>query len=97
MLEYLGKTNNNLCLVAAFPTYLAHRRRAPDSFYKLASGLSLSRKFLVNKLEWHCVSLEKIQHSFLAIVRMGAATIAAAIGIQEFLINFYGDRNTQHM
>ena len=89
---YLSRTNNDLCPVgAAVAAYLAVRGRSAGPFFKLSSGLPLSREVLVSRLKAAlCPSGFEVGkysgHSF----RIGAATTATAVGIEDSLIKTLG-------
>ena len=88
---YVGKTGNDLCPVAAVTAYLAVRGRAPGPFFHFATGSPLSRELLVKHVR---VALAQTEvdvgkysgHSF----RIGAATTAAAAGLEDSLIKTLG-------
>lgn len=88
---FLGRTGNKLCPVSAIAAYLVARGRERGPFFKLASGAPLTRQVLVQKLR---VALEAAGvdaskyagHSF----RIGTATTAAMVGIEDSLIKTLG-------
>ena len=91
VLVYLGRTDNDLCPVGAVAAYLAARGRAPGPFFQFDSGSTLSRERLVSKMREalkQCgVDAAKYSgHSF----RIGAATTAAAVGIEDSTIKTLG-------
>jgi len=91
VIAYLSRTNNNLCPVGAVAAYLAVRGRSAGPFFKLSSGLPLSREVLVSRLRAAlCPSGLEVgkysSHSF----RIRAATTAAAVGIEDSLIKTLG-------
>lgn len=88
---YLGKTENDLCPVGAVAAYMAVRGRSAGPFFRFRDGTPLSRVLLVKRLR------EALQpsgrdvsqysgHSF----RIGAATTAAAVGVEESLVKTLG-------
>ena len=88
---YLGKTGDDLCPVAAIAPYLAVRGCSQGPFFRWASGVPLSREMLVVKireaLKPSGVDVTRYSgHSF----RIGAATTAAAVGIEGSLIKTLG-------
>ncbi len=89
---YLGRSGNEeLCPVSAIAAYLVARGRTPGPFFKMASGVPLSRERLVQKvraaLEIAGVDAAKYSgHSF----RIGAAMTAATVGIEDSLIKTLG-------
>lgn len=88
---FLGRTGNDLCPVSAVAAYLVARGREKGPFFRLASGAPLTRELLVRKvrvaLEAGGVEAAKYAgHSF----RIGAATTAALVGIEDSLIKTMG-------
>ena len=88
---YLGKTGNGLCPVAAVAAYLAVRGRSQGPFFRFAGGTPLTREGLVKHVREALgasgVDASKYSgHSF----RIGAATAAAAVGIEDSLIKTLG-------
>ena len=88
---YISKTDNDLCLVAAMVSYLAHRPSSPGPLFILKDGRVLTKSKLI-ELVRQALQQAGIQsktysgHSF----RIGAATTAAARGIPESLIKTLG-------
>lgn len=88
---FLGRTGDELCPVAAVTAYLAVRGETPGAFFKWSSGVPLSREMLVKRMR---VALQSAGvdvacysgHSF----RIGAATTAAAVGMEDSLIRTLG-------
>ena len=88
---YLGRTGNDLCPVGAIAAYLAVRGRHPGPFFKFVTGAPLSRVALVRSMRAALrpsgVDVSKYSgHSF----RIGAATTAASVGIEDSLIKTLG-------
>ena len=88
---YLGATGNDLCPVAAVSAYLAIRGREPGPFFRFASGAALTREALVKQLrsalsQFDVDVSQYSGHSF----RIGAATTAAAVGLEDSLIKTLG-------
>ena len=88
---YLGATRNDLCPVAAVSAYLAVRGREPGPFFRFASGAPLTREALVKQLraalsQFDVDVSQYSGHSF----RIGAATTAAAVGLEDSLIKTLG-------
>ena len=88
---YLGATGNDLCPVAAVSAYLAIRAREPGPFFRFASGAALTREALVEQLRSALSQFDMdvspySGHSF----RIGAATTAAAVGLEDSLIKTLG-------
>ena len=91
MTIYLGRTNNVLCPVWAVAAYLAVRGRSPGPFFRFVSGVPLTREAFVSRMRGALqpagVDISKYSgHSF----RIGAASTAAAVGIEDSLIKTLG-------
>lgn len=88
---FLGRTNNQLCPVAAMLSYLTSRGTSPGPLFKFDDGSPLTRARLVDHLR-EALSRAGIDqscysgHSF----RIGAATTAAARGVEDSLIKTLG-------
>lgn len=88
---FLGITGNDLCPVAAMAAYLVIRGRNPGPFFRFQSGVPLSRELLVRHVraalrEKGIDDTKYAGHSF----RIGAATSAAAVGVEDSLIKTLG-------
>lgn len=88
---YLGSTSNSLCPVAAVAAYMAVRGMKPGPFFKFKDGKPLSRESLVKRIREALAAsgfdaTQYSGHSF----RIGAATTAAAVGIEDSLIKTLG-------
>lgn len=88
---YLGRTDNELCPVAAVAAYLAVRGGLSGSFFRFSSGTPLSRELLVKHMRAALLSygmdVSKYSgHSF----RIGAATAASAMGVEDSMIKTLG-------
>ena len=88
---FVGRTDNRLCPVAAITAYMALRGRMEGPFFKFANGETLSRERLVRRvreaLELAGIDARKYSgHSF----RIGAATTAASVGLEDSLIKTLG-------
>ena len=87
----LGRTDNDLCPVGAMTAYLGVRERSKGPFFRFVSGVPLSREMLVKRVREALgnsgVDVTKYAgHSF----RIGAATTAAAVGVEDSLIQTLG-------
>lgn len=87
----LGKTSNRLCPVIAMAAYLAERGLSQGPLFRLQNGTALSRSIFVKEVQrgLQAVGLDKSKyngHSF----RIGAATTAAARGIEDSIIQILG-------
>ena len=88
---YLGKTDNDLCPVAAVAAYLASRSITPGPFFHFQNGAPLTRSSFVSRVTQALTtagidSSKYSGHSF----RIGAASTAAARGIDDSLIKTLG-------
>ena len=91
VMVYLGRTGGELCPVAAVSAYLAVRGRAPGPFLVFKGGEPLSREIFVRRVraalrEVGVDSDKYAGHSF----RIGAASTAAAVGVEDSLIQTLG-------
>ena len=87
----MGRTGSDLCPVAALLSYLQCRGAAPGPLFLFTSGRSLSRKRFVELVREALARTDVDQrkycgHSF----RIGAATTAAARGIEDSVIKMLG-------
>ena len=88
---FLGRSQGGICPVAAMLTYLAVRGMDEGPLFRFADGRPLTRRRLVchlrDSLRDVGVSCDKFSgHSF----RIGAATTAAACGVEDSLIKTLG-------
>ena len=88
---FLGKTNNDLCPVAAVGAYLACHGSKPGLFFIFQSSSPLSREMFVRRVraarsEAGVEATQYSGHSF----RIGAATVAAAVRIEDCMIKALG-------
>lgn len=88
---YLGRTNNELCQVAASLDYMVRRGTGAGPFFSFADGSYLTQDRFVRAVRSALdrigiVSSNYAGHSF----RIGAATTAAQRGIQDVLIKTLG-------
>ena len=88
---YMGRTNTELCPVAAILAYVAIRPSSPGPFFITKDGSPLTRTQLVAAVR-QALSAAGLDtsgysgHSF----RIGAATSAARIGLEDSLIKTLG-------
>ena len=88
---FLGRTADPLCPVAALLAYMAIRGRAPGPLYIMAHGAFLTRDIFVQEFR-KALSIAGFNqakyagHSF----RIGAASTAAAAGIEDSTIKTLG-------
>lgn len=88
---YVGRTGSDLCAVSAMLSYLSVRGMTPGPLFRFADGRTLSRQLFVEAvrdgLQKAGIDQSKYcGHSF----RIGAATTAAARGIEDSLIKTLG-------
>ena len=88
---FMGKTSNELCPVAAISAYLVVRGRTSGPFFHFNLGSPLSREMFVKHVR-RALSAQGVDassysgHSFCT----GAATAAAAAGLEDSLIKTLG-------
>ena len=89
---YIGRTNNGLCPVAALAAYFAARGSGPGPFFRFSNGSPLTRDIFVVKVR-DALQVAGVEnpsqyagHSF----RIGAATTAAAAGVEDSIIKTLG-------
>ena len=88
---FLGRTGSDLCPVAAMLDYLCMRGMSPGPLFQYMDGRFLTRQRFVDAVReaLDCTGVDKKQycgHSF----RIGAATTAAAKGIEDSIIKTLG-------
>ena len=88
---HLGRTGNSLCPVAAILAYMARRGSEQGPLYIFRDGSTLSRRHLVSEVRSALSSCGLdcnmyAGHSF----RIGAATTAAAKGVEDSTIRSLG-------
>ena len=87
----LGKTNDELCPVTALLQYLARRGGCPGALFQWQDGTPLSKAKFVEAVRQalsaaNLPALQFAGHSF----RIGAATTAAMVGLQDSAIQTLG-------
>ena len=88
---HLGRTDNELCPVSALLAYISIRGLEPGPLFRFENGSPLTREALVREV-WAALQQAGVDpthysgHSF----RSGAASTAAAAGIQDSLIKILG-------
>ena len=91
----IGTSKDELCPVNAVLSYLAVRGAEPGPLFRFAGGRCLTRERLVSSLR-HVLAAANIDtthfsgHSF----RIGAATTAARVGVEDSLIKTLGRRES---
>jgi len=88
---YLGATTRDICLVTAILHYLALRGTGPGPLFKFRDGKGLTWERFISAMKAALSSggvntSSYTGHSF----RIGAATTAAKVGIQDSLIRMLG-------
>ena len=88
---YLGRTGRDLCPVAALLGYITHRGMSPGPRFRFESGQPLTRDALVREIRLALgrVGMDATQYSGHSF-RIGAATSAAAAGIDDAVIKTLG-------
>lgn len=88
---FLGRTDNDLCPVAALLCYLARRGAAPGPLFRLEDGTPLSRPLLVARLRQALLAIGLNCNLYAGhSLRIGAATAAAARGLEDSTIRTLG-------
>jgi len=88
---YLGRTDEDLCPVAALLAYMAVRGGEPGPLFRLCDGRWLTKEIFVARVRYALSvlgydSTSYAGHSF----RIGAATAAAERGIEDSIIKILG-------
>lgn len=85
---YLGRTDSELCPVAAVLAYMVMDQSSSGPFFKFGDGRYLSRARFVSELRaaLRIAGIQDSGHSF----RIGAATTAAMNGVPDSLIKTMG-------
>ena len=88
---YLGRTGQDLCPVSAILAYLAVRGKEPGPLFKLRDGCFLTKNIFITRVREALIVLGfdgamYAGHSF----RIGAATTAAEVGIEDSVIKMLG-------
>ena len=87
----VGRTDQNLCPVSALMTYIDHRTSCPGAFFLNSEHAIVTKSWFIQEFR---KLLEKAGfppqnyagHSF----RIGAATTAAAVGVEDSMIKTLG-------
>ena len=87
---FIGRTGTDLCPVTALLDYLSVRRSGPGPLFVFTDGRMLSRQRFVDRVREGLVKADVDQtkycgHSF----RIGAATTAAAKGVEDCIIKLW--------
>lgn len=88
---YLGRTDKDLCPVGAILCYIALRGLSPGPLFLFQNGQFLTRAALVREIRQalQSVGIEASAYSGHSF-RIGAATSAAAAGVEDALIKILG-------
>ncbi len=88
---YLGKTDEELCPVSALLAYLAIRGNESGPLFRLNDGRYLTKEIFIAKVR-AALSVLGLDSSTYAghSFRIGAATTAAEIGIEDSVIKMLG-------
>ena len=88
---YVGRTNDDLCPVQAFLTYLKLRGPSQGPLFRWKSGAPLTRERFVEAVRSALTSAGIDARSFSGhSFRIGAASTAAAAGLEDSLIQTLG-------
>ena len=87
----VGKTDNDLCPLAAGLAYMVTRRSAPGLFFRFSDGKGLTRDRFVKavRLALSSAGVDASHYSGHSF-RIGAATTASLCGVSEVLIKTMG-------
>ena len=100
VMVYLGRTGGELCPVAAVSAYLAVRGRAPGPYFGFKGGEPLAREIFVRRVRAALreVGVDSDKYAGHSL-RIGVASTAAAVGVEDSLIQMLGRRvlHTCHM
>ena len=88
---YVGRANSSLCPIVATLSYMAVRGSQPDPFFVFKDGTPLTKTIFVARVrdplrEAGLNPLHYAGHSF----RIGAATVAAQVGLEDSVIRSLG-------
>ena len=88
---FLGHTSDQLCPVAALLAYMAIRGRIPGPLFYMANGAFLTRDIFVQEVRkaLGAAGIDQTKYSGHSF-RIGAATTAAAAGIEDSTIKILG-------
>ena len=92
----VGKTGDALCPVAAVCAFIAHRGSSPGPFFTFADHTPLTKPKLVEILRAALDDLGLPQEQFAGrSFRIGAATTAAQVGLEDSVIRMLGRWNSR--
>ena len=93
---FLARTDSDLCPIAARLSHLAIRGRYPGALFTLKNGSPLTKQKLVTMLRTTLQTVG-IDPSFYNghFFRIGAATMAAAAGVQDAIIKQLGQWSSE--
>ena len=87
----VGHTGDKLCPVSAMLAYAVVRGNSSGPLFKLPNGKPLTRPYFVDKVREVLAHLGYPPHSYAGhSYRVGAATTAATVGIEDSLIQTLG-------
>ena len=91
----IGSTGDSLCPVAAVSTYIASRGTAAGPFFVFPNGTPLTKAKFVDITRQALEDLGLPRHQFAGhSYRIGAATTAAQMGLEDSLIMTLGRWNS---
>ena len=82
----VGRTNNDLCPVAALAAYTTIRGSNEGPFFVLENQAPLTREQFVKKNSQQQESIPVVTLPWTQLLRIGAATTASAYGVEDSLI-----------
>ena len=87
----LGRTLTPLCPVASVLSYIVVRRTDPGPFFLSTEGRTITKAWFVGKIRGIVAGLGLPQHQYAGhSFRIGAATSAALVGIEDLMIQTLG-------
>ena len=88
---FLSRSDNDICLVAALLAYMAIRGQQPGPLFKGSDGAPLAKPWLIGKFREALAETGHDQRMYAGYsFRIGAATTAAAAGVQHSTIQALG-------
>ena len=92
---FIGRTNNRLCPVAAILAYMVNRGSMPGPFFRLEDGSPLVKSYFITQIR-EALKTAGLPYDHFAghSFRIGAATTAASVDIEDSAIRTLGRWNS---